>query len=139
MAKSFSFDIVSDFDAGEMINVFDQAKRELTSRYDFKGTSAALDWDDGDKTGFKITGDSQYQLDAILEMIRKKAAVREISQKTFDASKEPEESNLKMNWVVPFIKGLDQDKAKKITKLLRDKLPKVKAQIQGEEVRITSP
>jgi uncharacterized protein YajQ (UPF0234 family) len=71
-------------------------------------------------------------------MVRKKAATRSVSQKTFDTSKEPTTSNMKMIWEVTFKKGLDQEKAKKITALLRDKLPKVKAQIQGEEVRVMS-
>lgn len=133
----FSFDIVSDFDKGEMNNVFDQSQREISARYDFKGSSASIDWLN-DKTGFKITGDTQFHLDAIIDIIRKKAATRGVSQKTFDVSKEPETTNLRMYWTVPFRKGLDQEKAKKITSLLRDAFPKVKTQIQGEEVRIMS-
>ncbi len=134
----FSFDIVSDYDKAEMNNVFDQVQRELVNRYDFKGTPAAVEWLNAEKTGFKITGNSQYQLDAIVEIIRKKLAAREQSQKVLDVNKEPVESNLKTTWEVPFLSGLDQEKAKKITKLIRDELPKVKTQIQGEEVRITS-
>lgn len=134
----FSFDIVSDYDKGEMNNVFDQAQREVTARYDFKGSSASLDWM-AEKIGFKMTGDTQFHLDAIIDIIRKKAATRGISQKTFDTSKEPQTTNLKMYWDVPFKKGLDQEKAKKITAVIRDTYPKVKAQIQGEEVRVMSP
>jgi uncharacterized protein YajQ (UPF0234 family) len=135
----FSFDCVSDYDKAEMNNVFDQVQREISSRYDFKGTSASIDWLD-DKQGLKITGDNQFQLDSIIDMVRKKAASRGLSQKTFDtSSKEPVTSNLKMSWEVSFVKSLSADKAKKITNLLREKLPKVKAQIQGEEVRIMSP
>ena len=135
---NFSFDIVSDYDKAEMTNVFEQTKRELDSRYDFKGTSAMIDWLNADKTGFKITGDSQYQLDAIVEIVRKKLAAREQSQKLLDTTAEPVTSNLKTTWEVPFKKGLDQEKAKKITALVREELPKVKTQIQGEEVRVTS-
>lgn len=135
---NFSFDIVSDYDKAELTNVFEQTKRELDSRYDFKGTSAAVEWLNNDKTGFKITGDSQYQLDAVAEIIRKKLAAREQSQKLLDISAEPVTSNLKMTWEVPFKKGLDQEKAKKITAKIREELPKVKTQIQGEEVRVTS-
>ena len=135
---NYSFDIVSDYDKAEMTNVFEQTKRELDSRYDFKGTSASIDWQNPDKTGFKISGDSQYQLDAIIEIVRKKLAAREQSQKLLDVSGEPITSNLKTTWEVPFIKGLTQEKAKKITALVRAELPKVKTQIQGEEVRVTS-
>lgn len=134
----FSFDIVSDYDKAEMNNVFDQVGREMANRYDFKGTSAGLDWLNSDKTGIKITGDSQYHLDAIAEIYRKKLAVRNQSQKVLDTSAQPITSNLKMTWELPFRKGLDQDKAKKITTLLRDTFPKVKAQIQGQEIRVTS-
>lgn len=134
----FSFDIISDYDKAEMNNVFDQVQRELVNRYDFKGTPAALEWLNSEKTGFKVTGNSQYQLDAIVEIVRKKLAARDQSQKVLDVTREPVEANLKTTWEVPFLSGLDQEKAKKITKLLRDKLPKVKTQIQGEEVRVTS-
>lgn len=135
---NFSFDIVSDYDKAEIINVFDQTNRELDARYDFKGTSAAIDWLDNDKTGLKITGDSQYQLDSIVEIIRKKLAARSQSQKLLDVSKEPVTSNLKTTWEVPFKKGLDQDKAKKVTAKIRDSYPKAKPQIQGQEVRVVS-
>ena len=135
---NFSFDIVSEYDKAEMNNVFDQAQREMGSRYDFKGTPAEIDWLNAEKTGLKITGSGDWQIDAILDIVRKKLAAREQSQKVLDTSKEPLTSNLKTTKEVPFVQGLDQDKAKKITKLIRDELPKVKTQIQGEVVRVTS-
>lgn len=138
MASTFSFDIVSDYDLAEVINAVDQAKREMSNRYDLKGTSASLEFLDGDKSGLKVVGDSQYHIDAILEIVRKKLATRNVSQKILDTSKNSVVSNLKTTLEVPFKKGLDQDKSKKITALLRDNLPKVKAQIQGAEVRLTS-
>ena len=135
---NFSFDIVSEYDKAEMNNVFDQTQREITSRYDFKGTPAELEWIDGAKTGFKITGNGEWQIDAILDIVRKKLAARNQSQKILDLSKEPVVANLKTTKEVPFKKGLDQDKAKKITAIVREKYPKVKPQIQGEEVRVTA-
>lgn len=135
---NFSFDIVSEYDKAEMNNVYDQVQREITNRYDFKGTPAALEWLNTEKTGFKVTGNSNYQIDAILDIVRKKLAAREQDQKVLDVSKETVTNNLKTTKDVPFIQGLDQDKAKKITKLLRDELPKLKAQIQGDAVRLTS-
>ncbi len=138
MAGTFSFDIVSDYNLAEVINAVDQVKRELDTRYDFKGTSASLDFRDGDKTGLKVVGDSQYHIDAILDIVRKKFGMRGVSQKVLDISKEPVVSNLKTTLDVPFKKGLDQDKAKKITALLREQFPKVKTQIQGPEVRVFS-
>jgi uncharacterized protein YajQ (UPF0234 family) len=134
---NFSFDIVSEFDKAEMNNVFDQTKREIDNRYDFKGTPAAIDWLE-DKAGFKLTGSGDWQLDAILDIIRKKLATRGLDQKVLDVSKEVVESNLKTTKAVPFVQGLNQDKAKQISKVLRDEHPKVKSQIQGEAVRVTS-
>lgn len=135
---NFSFDIVSEYDKAEMNNVIDQSQREITNRYDFKGTPAELDWLNGDKTGLKITGNGEWQIEAILEIVRKKLASRGQSQKALDTSKELIESNLKTTKEVPFKQGLDQDKAKQITKLLREDFPKVKAQIQGDAVRVMS-
>jgi len=134
---TFSFDIVSEYDKAEMNNVFLQVEKEMSNRYDFKGTPAAIDWLD-EKKGFKLIGANQWQLDAILDIVRKKIASREQSAKVLDLSKEPVESNLKATWEIPFKTGLKQDDAKVITKKLRDELPKVKAQIQGDEIRVSS-
>jgi len=134
----FSFDIVSDYDKAEMNNVFDQTKKELGSRYDLKGTSANLEWLNSDKTGLVLTGDNDYHIQAITDIVRKKLAARNQSQKILDESKEPVTSNLKVTKAITFRSGLKGDDAKKITKLIRDELPKVKAQIQGEEIRVTS-
>ena len=135
---NFSFDIVSDFDKAEMNNVFDQAQREIDNRYDFKGTPALIEWLDSDKNGLKITGNGDWQIDAILDIVRKKLATRGQSQKLLDISKESITSNLKTTKDVMFKKGLDQEKAKKITSLIRDSASKVKTQIQGDEIRVSS-
>jgi uncharacterized protein YajQ (UPF0234 family) len=135
----FSFDIESEYDKAEMNNVFDQAQREMQNRYDFKGTPAGLDWLNDDKAGFKVTGNSEWQIDAILDIIRKKLAARNQSQKVLDTSKPFATNNFQTTKEVPLLHGLDQDKAKKITNLIREKLPKVKTQIQGESVRVMSP
>lgn len=135
---NFSFDIESTYDKAEMNNVFDQTAREITTRYDFKGTPAAIEWLNAEKTGLKVIGNSDYQLEAIVDIFRKKLATRGQSQKVLDTSKEATTNNMQTTQEVPFKQGLDQDKAKKITKLLRDEMPKVKAQIQGEAVRLMS-
>jgi len=139
MASTFSFDIVSDYNLAEVINAVDQTKRELGTRYDLKDTGANLEFSGADKTGIKITGDSQYHLDAILDILRKKLATRGVSQKILDTSKQPVVSNLKTIQEIAFKKGLDTEKAKKITNLIRAELPKIKTQVQGTEVRVFSP
>lgn len=136
---NFSFDAVSDYDKAEMNNVFDQAKKELANRYDLKGTSADLEWLDSDKSGLLITGDNDYHIEAITDLVRKKLAARNQSQKVLDTSKEAVVSNLKTTKEIKFKSGLKGEDAKKITKLVRDEYPKVKTQIQGEEIRVMSP
>lgn len=138
MAKDASFDIVSDYDIAKVTNAVEQTQREITNRYDFKGTKAGLEFTDGNKTGVTITGDNQFHLDSIIDILRKKLAGAGVSQKILDTSQEPTENNMQMKWELAFKKGLDQEKAKQITKLLRDEYPKVKAQIQGEEIRVSS-
>ncbi len=137
MAKDFSFDVVSDYDLAEMTNAVDQAQRELTTRYDFKGTAAALEFTEG-KSGVEATGESVNQVQAIIDMLQSKLVKRGISLKVLDLSKEPAESGKVVKWSVPFKKGLDQEKAKQVSKMIRDTAPKAKAQIQGDTVRVSA-
>jgi uncharacterized protein YajQ (UPF0234 family) len=132
----FSFDIQSTFDKAEMNNVYGQAEKEIGGRYDFRGTSAGLEWLK-DKSGIKVTADSAWQLEQVIDLFRKKLAAREQSSKVLDLSGEVHESNMKAWQDVPFRDGLSQDNAKKVTKLLKEHHPKLKTQIQNEEVRVT--
>lgn len=134
---SFSFDVVSEYDKAEINNVFMQANREITNRYDFKNTPAELDWL-GDKTGFTITGNSDMQIEAITDIIRRALINRGQSTKVLDLSHDAVTTNLKTVKEVPFVAGLDTEKAKQVSKLIRDVFPKVKPLIQGEVVRVTS-
>lgn len=134
---SFSFDIVSEIDKAEMNNVFMQAEKEIQGRYDFKGTSAGIDWLD-DKKGLKLTGDNEWQVDAVLDIVRKKLAARAQSSKSLDLTTEKVTSNLKTTWEIPFKQGLDQAMAKRIAADIRTNAPKAKPQIQGDLVRVTS-
>ncbi len=133
---TYSFDVVSEYDKAEMNNVFAQTQKEMIGRYDFKNTPAEIDWL-GDKLGFKVIGANEWQIDSIIDIIRKKLASRDLSSKVLDLSKTITTSNLKATKEIPFIAGLDQEKAKQITKMIRDNLPKLKTQIQGEAVRVT--
>lgn len=134
---TFSFDIVSEYDKAEMNNVFALVQKEINNRYDFKGTPAAVEWL-GDKVGFKLIGSNEWQIESITDMIRKKLTARNQSSKVLDLSKTVVTSNLKTTKEVPFVAGLDQEKAKRITKLIRDSFPKAKPIIQGETVRVSS-
>ncbi len=137
MAKDFSFDVVSDFEMSEMTNAVEQAQRELGTRFDFKGTAASLDWGDG-KNGVAIEGDSRNQVQSVLDVLQSKLVRRGLSLKILDTSREPAESGKVTRWQIGFKRGLDQDKAKQLTRVIREKYPKVKAQIQGDSVRVSS-
>lgn len=132
----FSFDVVSSYDKAEMNNVYQQAEKEIASRYDFRGTAAGLEWLK-DKTGIKVTADNAWQLEQVIDLFRKKLAARDQSSKVLELDGEVHESNMRAWQDIPFRDGLSQDNAKKITKLLKEKHPKLKAQIQGDEVRVT--
>ncbi len=138
MAKDFSFDVVSDYDVAEVTNAVDQTSRELMQRYDFKGTSASIEFADKEKKGLNLTGDTEYQLKAIVDVLQGKLVKRGVSLKVLDTSGQIVQGGKEMRWSLPFLKGLDQEKAKKVTKLIRDNFPKAKTQIQGEEVRVSS-
>lgn len=133
----FSFDIVSSYDASEVDNVYTQALKEIQNRYDFKGTPANIEWLEH-KKGYKIIGSNEWQVEQIIDLIRKKLATRNQSSKILDLSREVHESNMKAWQEVPFKDGLSKENAKKITKALKEKHPKLKTQIQGDEIRVTS-
>jgi len=134
---TFSYDIVSEYDKAEMNNVFALVQKDISNRYDFKNTPAQIEFM-ADKVGFKVIGANEWQIESIVDIIRKKLTSRNQSSKTLDLTKPIVTTNLKSSQEIPFIAGLTQDKAKQITKVLRDEVPKVKALIQGDEVRVTS-
>lgn len=133
---NFSFDIVSSYDKAEMNNVFQQTQKEIAGRYDFRGTSAEISWLP-DKKGIKATADSAWQLEQVIDLFRKKLAARDLTSKVLDLSGDIHESNMRAWQDVAFRDGLSQENAKKLTKLLKESHPKLKTQIQGEEVRVT--
>jgi uncharacterized protein YajQ (UPF0234 family) len=137
MAKDFSFDVVSDYDAAEMMNALDQAKRELGQRFDFKGTSANIEFGDN-KASVDVQGETKNQLDSIVDMFQSKLVKRGVSLKVLDLTKAPVQGGKEMRWNIPLKKGLDQEKAKILTKMIRDSYPKVKTQIQGDSVRVSA-
>ena len=135
MADS-SFDIVSKIDHQEVDNALGQAAREIAQRYDFKGTGAEIKWS-GDKA-IEIAASADDRANAVLEVFKEKLIKRQQSLKILDAS-EPRQSGKESRITVGLQEGISQENAKKISKLIRDEAPKgVKAQIQGDELRVSS-
>lgn len=134
---NFSFDVVSSYDKAEMNNAFDQTQREIETRYDFRGTPAAIEWLDN-KSGLKLIAANEWQIDQVLDILRKKLAARSMTSKVLDLSKPINEANMRAWQEVPFIDGLTQEKAKVVSKIIRDAHPKAKPSIQGDAVRVVS-
>ena len=137
MSKSFSFDVVSEFDQSEMNNAVDQVAREIATRYDFQGTISKINYDK-EKQVIELESNSELKLETIVDVLESKFIKRNVDLKHLDKSAEVLVSGMVYKKSLPLVQGLDQEKAKKITKLLRDKFPKAKTQIQGEAVRVTS-
>jgi uncharacterized protein YajQ (UPF0234 family) len=133
MAGDSSFDVVSDFDDMEMRNALDQVRREVQQRYDFKGATFDLTQA---KTELVLITDDEFRAKAIRELIESKAVKRGLSLKVFDWGKiEPAGGN-KVRQHIGLRRGLDEDLARKLSKLVRDEFPKAKAQIQGDALRV---
>lgn len=137
MAKDSSFDVVSEFDLSTMINACDQASREISTRYDFQGTGAKLVFNRDDNK-IELEANSELKLEAMVGVLESKFIKAGLSLKFLDQSGEVSENNMIARKTLPLVQGLDQTKAKEITALIREQYPKVKTQIQGEAVRVTS-
>ncbi|AFY73071.1 hypothetical protein Syn7502_00956 [Synechococcus sp. PCC 7502] len=135
MATSFSFDVVSEFEYQEMVNAIDQSKREIISRYDLKNTGTEINLEPDSIT---IKTDSEFTLTSVHDVLQSKAIKRNLSLKIFDYGKIESASGDRIVQVIKLRKGIEQDLAKKISKLIRDNFPKVQAAIQGDSLRVTS-
>jgi uncharacterized protein YajQ (UPF0234 family) len=135
MASTFSFDVVSDFDRQELVNTVDQSIREISSRYDLKDTKTTVEL--GEEV-ITVNTDSEFTLEAIHTILRTKAAKRNLSQKIFEYGKVESASGNRVRQEIKLKKGISQEIAKKITKLIRDEFKKVQGSIQGDAVRVSS-
>ncbi|SEL05157.1 YajQ family cyclic di-GMP-binding protein [Streptacidiphilus jiangxiensis] len=134
MADS-SFDIVSKVERQEVDNALNQTGREIATRFDFKNVGASIEWS-GEKIEMKANGEERVK--AILDVFETKLVKRGISLKSLDAG-EPQLSGKEYKIFATIEEGITQENAKKIAKIIRDEGPKgVKAQVQGEELRVSS-
>jgi uncharacterized protein YajQ (UPF0234 family) len=130
-----SFDVVSKVDRQEVDNALNQAAKELAQRFDFRGTNASIDW--SGELGVTIKADTEERAKAALDVFKEKLVKRSISLKSLDAE-EPKQSGKGYVLAASLQQGIDQEKAKKIAKIVRDEGPKgVQAQIQGDQLRVS--
>jgi len=134
MAGDVSFDVVSDFDEQELRNALDQVRREVGTRYDFKGVTVELEQA---KEELTLLTDDEHRAAAIKDLIESKAIRRNLSLKIFDWGKVEEAGGNKVRQRIGLRRGLPEDVAKRITRLIREEFPKSKGSIQGDAVRIS--
>ncbi len=136
MADTSSFDIVSKVDRQEVDNALNQAAKELAQRFDFRGTNASIAW--AGESGVTLKADTEDRVKAALEVFKEKLVKRQISLKALDAG-DPAPSGKGYTIDCTIVQGIDSDKAKAISKKIRDEGPRgVQAQIQGDQLRVTA-
>jgi uncharacterized protein YajQ (UPF0234 family) len=136
VAGESSFDIVSKINRQEVDNALNQAAKEVGTRFDFRGVGASIAWS-GDKA-VEIRANSEERAKAVLDVFKEKLIRRGVSLKVLDAA-DPKLSGKEYRLVTGLKEGITQDDARKISKIIRDEGPKgVRAQIQGDELRVSS-
>lgn len=132
MADS-SFDVVSDFDQQELVNALDQVRREVATRYDFKGSKVALELG---KAEITLLADDEFRAASVKDLLETKAVRRGLSLKVFDWGKLEPAAGGTVRQRIGLHRGLSSEQAKEIAKIVRDRFPKVKPAIQGDAVRV---
>ena len=136
MAGDSSFDIVSKIDHQEVDNALNQAAKEISQRFDFKNTGAAIVWHG--EASITVTANADERALAVVEVFKEKLIKRHLSLKILEVA-EPRTSGKEVKIDIDLKEGISQEQAKKVSKLIRDEGPKgVKVQVQGEELRVTS-
>jgi uncharacterized protein YajQ (UPF0234 family) len=133
VAGEISFDVVSDFDEQELRNALDQVRREVQQRYDFKGAHVDLTQE---KTRIVLVTDSEMRATAIKDLLESKAVRRNLSLKIFDWGEVVPAGGNKVRQEITLRRGLPDDLARKLVKLIRDEFPKVQPRVQGDAIRV---
>lgn len=133
MAGEVSFDVVSEFDVQELRNALDQVRREVAQRYDFRGATVHIDQG---RDELELLTDDEFRARAVRDLIESKAVRRGLSLKIFDWGKVVPAGGDRVRQTIGLRRGLPEELARKVTKLVRDEFPKVRPQIQGDAVRV---
>ncbi|MFT4676704.1 MAG: hypothetical protein ACJAX5_001568 [Patiriisocius sp.] len=128
-----SFDAISEVDLHELHNAVDQANRELSTRFDFRGVDANFKRNEAE---VEMTAEADIQLDQMLEILRSKLVARKIDTRVIDVQ-DPRPRGKLLHQTVLIRQGIETELARKIVKMIKDKKMKVQAAIQGEKVRVT--
>ncbi len=129
-----SFDVVSEADMIEVKNAVEQSNKEITTRFDFKGSSAKVEQKDNELTAY---ADADFQLEQVRDVLTTKLAKRKVDVRFLDAGKIEKIGGDKVKQVIKIKNGIETEDAKKIVRVIKDSKMKVQASIQGESVRVT--
>jgi len=135
MAQESSFDVVSEFDHQELVNALDQTRREIQTRYDFKGLTAEVDLE---KDTITILTVSDMQLKSITDVLKSKLHRRGIDLKILDPQKPEDAAKGNIRQVINLKKGIGDEQARELNKKIRAEHPKVQVRIQGDQLRVSS-
>ncbi|HEY0061620.1 MAG TPA: YajQ family cyclic di-GMP-binding protein [Telluria sp.] len=129
-----SFDVVSEADMIEVKNAVEQSNKEITTRFDFKGSSAKVEQKDTELTAF---ADSDFQLSQVRDVLTNKLSKRKVDVRFLDVGKIEKIGGDKVKQLIKVKNGIETEDAKKIVKVIKESKMKVQASIQGESVRVT--
>lgn len=131
----FSFDVVSEIDGHELTNALDQAQKEISQRFDFKGTGTEISHE---KDTIEIKADSEGRVQAALEVLKEKMVRRDVSLKALQPGKIEPAAGSNYKQTIKLVQGITDDNAKSINKFIKGLGLKVQSQIQGDQLRVTS-
>ena len=134
-SQEFSFDIVSRADKMEVKNAIDQAQRELANRYDFKGSNAEII---EEKESITLVAEDEFRMNQLKDIVVSKLLKRGIDMRQIDWGKLEPGAGISVRQKLELKQGIAQDQAKALIKQIKDQGLKVQAQIQGDEVRVSS-
>jgi uncharacterized protein YajQ (UPF0234 family) len=135
MAAELSFDVVSEFDRQELANAIDQAEREMRTRYDLKDTKSEIRLD---KDTLALQAPAEITLNSVRDLLESKMVRRGLSLKILKLGPIERAAHGSVRQMITLQRGISQELARDITKVIRDAHPKAKAQVQGDAVRVTS-
>ena len=139
MASTSSFDVTTGVDYMEVHNAVDQATKEITTRYDFKGLKVGIELNQKEKS-ITLTAPDEYKLKAVWDVLQSKMVRRQVPLKNLEPGKAETALGSTARQVIAITDGLTADKAREVAKVIKDaKLKKIQASIQGDTVRVSSP
>ena len=137
MAEEFSFDVVSKLNLQEVENAVAQANKEITTRFDFKGSVSKVEWDKKESV-LTLYSDNEPKLKSVVDIIQSKLIKRGVSIQAMDYQKIEAAESATVRQKVKLKQGVESEKAKEITKAIKESKMKAHGSIQGDMVRVTS-